>query len=44
MSMAAGEYILVSSQADTEKSSLQNEKKELEMNLPNEIWTFGKLA
>lgn len=37
MSMAAGEYISVSSQADTEKSSLQNEKKELEVNLPNEI-------
>ena len=37
MSMAAGEYISVSSQADTEKSALQREKKELEENLPNEM-------
>ncbi|KTD70033.1 integral membrane protein [Legionella steelei] len=37
MSMAAGEYISVSSQADTEKSALQCEKKELESSLPNEI-------
>jgi len=37
MSMAAGEYISVSSQADTEKSALQREKEELEENLPNEI-------
>lgn len=37
MSMAAGEYISVSSQADTEKSALKREKKELEENLPNEI-------
>ncbi|WP_412754345.1 VIT family protein [Legionella donaldsonii] len=37
MSMAAGEYISVSSQADTEKSALQREKKELETSLPNEI-------
>lgn len=37
MSMAAGEYISVSSQADTEKSALQREKKELETSLPSEI-------
>lgn len=37
MSMAAGEYISVSSQADTEKSALQSEKKELEESFPNEI-------
>ena len=37
MSMAAGEYRSVSSQADTEKSALQREKKELEENLPNEM-------
>lgn len=37
MSMAAGEYISVSSQADTEKSALQCEKNELESSLPNEI-------
>lgn len=37
MSMAAGEYISVSSQSDTEKSALQRETKELEDNLPNEI-------
>lgn len=37
MSMAAGEYISVSSQADTEKSALTREKKELEENLENEI-------
>ncbi|MDP1604872.1 MAG: VIT family protein [Legionella sp.] len=37
MSMAAGEYISVSSQADTEKSALRIEKKELEESLPGEI-------
>lgn len=37
MSMAAGEYISVSSQADTEKSALKLEKEELQENLPNEI-------
>ena len=37
MSMAAGEYISVSSQADTEKSAIQLEKKELATNLSNEI-------
>ena len=37
MSMAAGEYISVSSQADTEKSALKLEKKELAENLPNEV-------
>ena len=37
MSMAAGEYISVSSQADTEKSALKREKEELKENLPNEI-------
>ncbi|PWY54665.1 hypothetical protein DGG96_16050 [Legionella qingyii] len=37
MSMAAGEYISVSSQADTEQSALQREKKELETSLANEI-------
>jgi VIT1/CCC1 family predicted Fe2+/Mn2+ transporter len=37
MSMAAGEYISVSSQADTEKSAIQLEKRELAASLPNEI-------
>lgn len=37
MSMAAGEYISVSSQADSEKAALKLEKEELEENLPNEI-------
>lgn len=37
MSMAAGEYISVSSQADTEKSALQREKEELADSLPNEV-------
>lgn len=37
MSMAAGEYISVSSQADAEKSALAFESKELKKNLPNEI-------
>ena len=37
MSMAGGEYISVSSQADTEKSAIQLEKTELTTNLPNEI-------
>ncbi len=37
MSMAAGEYISVSSQADTEKSALKREKEELQENLPSEI-------
>ena len=37
LSMAAGEYISVSSQADTEKSDLLCEKKELENNFPHEL-------
>jgi len=37
MSMAAGEYISVSSQADTEKHALLREKKELAESLPNEV-------
>ena len=37
LSMAAGEYISVSSQADTEKSDLLCEKKELENNVPHEL-------
>lgn len=37
MSMAAGEYISVKSQADTEDAEIQREKKELENNLPAEI-------
>lgn len=37
MSMAAGEYISVSSQADTEKSELAREKLELETQRPQEI-------
>lgn len=37
MSMAAGEYISVSSQADAEKSALEFEKQELKKDLPNEI-------
>lgn len=37
MSMAAGEYISVSSQADTEKSALRREREELETSFPNEV-------
>lgn len=37
MSMAAGEYISVSSQADAEKTALQIEKKELQENPAGEI-------
>ncbi|KTD54705.1 integral membrane protein [Legionella quateirensis] len=37
MSMAAGEYISVSSQADTEQAALQRERNELELNIPGEI-------
>ena len=37
MSMAAGEYISVSTQSDTEQSAIQLEKKELAANLPSEI-------
>lgn len=37
MSMAAGEYISVSSQSDTEKSALRREKEELAESLPNEV-------
>lgn len=36
MSMAAGEYVSVSSQADTEKADLERERKELEADLPFE--------
>jgi VIT1/CCC1 family predicted Fe2+/Mn2+ transporter len=36
MSMAAGEYVSVSSQADTEKADLQRERKELETDEPSE--------
>lgn len=43
MSMAAGEYISVSSQADTEKAALKLEKKELEDNLPHEIEELAKI-
>lgn len=34
--MAAGEYVSVSSQADTEKADLSRERKELETDLPSE--------
>jgi len=37
MSMAAGEYVSVSSQADTEKADLARERKELEENHPYEL-------
>jgi len=37
MSMAAGEYVSVSSQADTEKADLAKEKQELADNLPAEL-------
>lgn len=37
MSMAAGEYISVSSQADTEKAALKRESEELKEDLPGEI-------
>src|SRR5574338_1150858 len=36
MSMAAGEYVSVSSQADTEKADLSRERKELELDEPFE--------
>lgn len=37
MSMAAGEYVSVSSQADTEKADLEREKEELESNEAGEL-------
>jgi VIT1/CCC1 family predicted Fe2+/Mn2+ transporter len=37
MSMAAGEYVSVSSQADTEKADLARERKEIEENHPYEL-------
>ena len=37
MSMAAGEYVSVSSQSDTEKADLAREKKELEVNESGEL-------
>jgi vacuolar iron transporter family protein len=37
MSMAAGEYVSVSSQADTEQSDLQREREELETDAGNEL-------
>lgn len=37
MSMAAGEYVSVSSQADTEKADLARERQELEENHPYEL-------
>lgn len=37
MSMAAGEYISVSSQSDTEKAEIQREKDELKNNFPAEV-------
>jgi vacuolar iron transporter family protein len=36
MSMAAGEYVSVSSQADTEKADLERERKELETDIESE--------
>jgi VIT1/CCC1 family predicted Fe2+/Mn2+ transporter len=36
MSMAAGEYVSVSSQADTEKADLSRERKELDIDEPSE--------
>lgn len=36
MSMAAGEYVSVSSQADTEKADLERERKELDTDEPSE--------
>src|SRR5574341_2031936 len=36
MSMAAGEYVSVSSQADTEQADLERERKELEADEPTE--------
>jgi vacuolar iron transporter family protein len=37
MSMAAGEYVSVSSQADTERADLKREKSELELNAAREL-------
>jgi vacuolar iron transporter family protein len=37
MSMAAGEYVSVSSQADTERADLQRERDELEADRPSEL-------
>lgn len=37
MSMAAGEYVSVSSQADTEKADLERERRELATDGPNEL-------
>jgi vacuolar iron transporter family protein len=36
MSMAAGEYVSVSSQSDTERADLERERKELATDVPHE--------
>ncbi|NOT13271.1 MAG: VIT family protein [Methylococcaceae bacterium] len=43
MSMAAGEYVSVSSQADTEKADLARELKELEENRPHEVHELSNI-
>jgi len=43
MSMAAGEYVSVSSQADTEKADLELERKSLEENIDFEIAELTKI-
>ncbi|WOI39193.1 VIT1/CCC1 transporter family protein [Alteromonas sp. CI.11.F.A3] len=43
MSMAAGEYVSVSSQSDTENADLAIEKKSLEQNFESEIEELAKI-
>ncbi|WP_374330173.1 VIT family protein [Soonwooa sp.] len=43
MSMAAGEYVSVSSQADTEKADIERERKELEENPEFELLELAKI-
>ncbi len=43
MSMAAGEYVSVSSQSDTENADLERERKELEHNVDGEIAELAEI-
>ncbi|HCT5211401.1 TPA: VIT family protein, partial [Enterobacter hormaechei] len=43
MSMAAGEYVSVSSQADTEKAAIAQEKRELETDFSGEVRELASL-
>jgi len=43
MSMAAGEYVSVSSQADTEKADIERERRELAANPEHEHWELASI-